>query len=153
MDLGGDLVDPAVLTAEEDRQHIGAAAKDQLGGEAAPFQLLGPTVEGPGFGDPAAREDDQHPAALQQAAGFGAGADIGLQRLPRAGEVDRQNMRPHLGGPVEDGVGHDHVIGALAGDEPAQDHAVDDAEGMIGDDGKGAARRNDPLRVAVEAQP
>ena len=39
----------------------------------------------------------------------------------------------------------------MAGDEPAQDHAVDDAEGMIGDDGKGASRRNDPLRVAVEA--
>jgi hypothetical protein len=60
-------------------------------------------------------------------------------------------MRPHLRGAVEDGVGHDHVVLAYARDEPAQDHAVDDAKGMIGDDGERAARRNSPLRIAVEA--
>src|SRR5450432_3566810 len=48
-------------------------------------------------------------------------------------------MPANLRGLIEDAVGHDLVVVADLGDEPAEDDAVDHAEGMIGDDDLRAA--------------
>src|SRR5215469_3898961 len=60
-------------------------------------------------------------------------------------------MGPYLRRTVEDAVSHDHVVRPDARHHPAEDHAIDDAEGMIRDECERPLRRQDPGRIATEA--
>jgi hypothetical protein len=75
------------------------------------------------------------------------------KRAFAAGEVDGNDVPAHFRRLVEDAVRHHLVVAAHLGNELADDDAVDDAEGMIGDDDLRAAARQRADRSANHLDP
>jgi hypothetical protein len=109
-----------------------------------------------GGGDAAAGEDDQRAAASEPLARLAPRGQVVDHRLIGAGEIDRQDVAAHFRRLVEDPVGHDLVVRADLRDHPAEDDAVDHAEGVIRDDNErafgGHRGRGGAARAEVQLQ-
>src|SRR5262249_53584783 len=84
--------------------------------------------------------------------GHAPAADVGVQSLHRAREIDRNNVGPGLRHAIKCIVSHDLEVASDPGNHPAQDEPIHYAEGAIGDDDKRAGRRDRLPRLAVQHQ-
>ena len=134
-EVAGKLEASRILAGEIDRHHRGAAGPRQLGGEGVPRRIHRLAAErGLAGGDTAGREDRDGAAMAQEPLGLDArGQGIGLGLLGAA-EIDGQHMRLELGRLAQEAVGEDARLGPSALGDPAQGNAVEDAEGMVGDE-------------------
>jgi hypothetical protein len=110
---------------------------DQPSGKGVPVGVVRRPEHPARGGDGAGREDDQTAPGAQQRSRRTAGAGARRDRLAGAGEIDRQNVIADLRHAAKRAHCHDLEIGAHAGDQMADDQAVDDAERVVGDHDQG----------------
>src|SRR5579871_5170934 len=152
-DMAGELEQAAVLPGEIDRSHRSLRLADQPGGEILPLRVDGALVpDGRRGGDAAGGKDDKAAAFHQMRLGFGARAQVGLQRLFGLGEIDGQQELLHLVGAQQNRIGEHAEILAHARYDLADDQSVEHAERVVGHDYERSALRPGGQRILVVDQ-